>query len=102
MRVAIGYICAVGIAIPLGLIIGWSKKAESFSEVVIATIRLIPPVAWIPFAMLWFGMGDTACIYIIVVSAFFPTLLNTVLGVKQVDLNLIQAAKPKKRFHRLP
>jgi len=91
-RVAIGYSVAVSIAILLGLGIGWYRKAELFTAIVIYFIRLIPPVAWIPFAMLWFGLGNTSCIFIISLATFFPALVNTAYGVKNVELNLIKAA----------
>jgi ABC-type nitrate/sulfonate/bicarbonate transport system permease component len=92
VRIGIGYLLAIGIAIPLGLAIGWFKTMEILTDFILSVIRLIPPIAWIPFAMLWFGLGNASTIFVIVIAAFFPTLANTAYGVKATPLNLIQAA----------
>jgi ABC-type nitrate/sulfonate/bicarbonate transport system permease component len=91
-RVAIGYSLALSIAIPLGLVVGWYKKIEDYVNFTITLLRQIPSLAWIPLVLLWFGMGEVACLWILIVASFFPTFLNTILGVKEINPILIQAA----------
>lgn len=92
LRVALGYLLAMVLAIPLGLLAGWFSKVDDFIDFTVNAVRSIPVVAWIPMAILWFGMEQAACVYIIFIAVFFPTLLNTIAGVKQVDTRLIEAA----------
>ncbi len=91
-RVISGLVIAAVIAIPLGIIIGWSKKAEGISNLTIQILRPIPPLAWIPFAMLWFGLGFTSAVFIIFIGTFFPILLNTIDGVKRINKVLVESA----------
>ncbi|HEX3012967.1 MAG TPA: ABC transporter permease subunit, partial [Methanobacterium sp.] len=84
-RVITGLIIAAAIAIPLGIILGWSKKAENLSNLTIQILRPIPPLAWIPFAMLWFGLGFESAVFIIFIGTFFPVLINTIDGVKRIN-----------------
>ena len=82
-RVITGLIIAAAIAVPLGIILGWSKKAENLSNLTIQILRPIPPLAWIPFAMLWFGLGFESAVFIIFIGTFFPVLINTIDGLKE-------------------
>jgi NitT/TauT family transport system permease protein len=91
-RVAVGFILAAAIAVPLGIIIGWSKSVETFSNLTIQILRPIPPLAWIPFALLWFGLGFQSAVFIIFIGTFFPILLNTIDGVKRVNKTFIESA----------
>ena len=91
-RVAVGFILAAAIAVPLGIIIGWSKSVETFSNLTIQVLRPIPPLAWIPFALLWFGLGFQSAVFIIFIGTFFPILLNTIDGVKRVNKIFIESA----------
>jgi ABC-type nitrate/sulfonate/bicarbonate transport system permease component len=91
-RVVAGFFLAAGIGIPLGVVMGWSKRMESFS-VVIEMLRPIPPLAWIPLAMLWFGIGFQSKVFIIFIGAFFPILSNAFLGVRETQPYLIEAGK---------
>ena len=75
-RVLLGFLLAMALAIPFGLILGWYKKAEHFCEVVIHVGRTIPIMAWIPLTIMWFGMGEISSILIIMLGAFFPTFLK--------------------------
>jgi len=92
LRVLIGLVIAVGLAVPLGLLIGWFPVARDMGEVLIDTFRPIPPLAWIPLAVLWFGLSPASAIFIIVIGGFFPTLVATVAGVRSVDRGLLEAA----------
>ncbi len=91
-RVLLGFLLAMALAIPFGLILGWYKKAEHFCEVVIHVGRTIPIMAWIPLTIMWFGMGEISSILIIMLGAFFPTFFNTIAGVREVNKNHIDAA----------
>jgi len=92
-RVVAGFIIAAGIGIPLGIAIGWSKIAESLAEPVLEIVRPIPPIAWIPIAMLWFGLGFKPAVFLIFIGAFFPILLNTVAGVRGTSKVLVEAVR---------
>lgn len=91
-RVVAGFFLAVAIGLPLGIVMGWSQKMESFS-VIIEVLRPIPPLAWIPLAMLWFGIGFESKVFIIFIGAFFPILSNSFLGVRETEPYLIEAGR---------
>lgn len=91
-RVAGGVGAALAIAIPLGLLVGRSARLRALVHPFIELIRPIPPLAWVPLAILWFGIGDLSAIYIIFLGAFFPILLNTVSGVLAIERGLLEAA----------
>lgn len=92
-RVFAAWILAVVIAIPLGLAQGYSPTAERFLDPVVEIFRPISPLAWIPLAILWFGIGESGKVFVIFIATFFPILLNTVSGVKSVDPILIRAGQ---------
>ena len=77
--------------IMLGVAIGWSRFVEVTIEPTLQMLRPIPPVSWIPLAIIWFGIADKPAIFLVFLGAFFPVLLNTIHGVKTVDRNLIRA-----------
>jgi ABC-type nitrate/sulfonate/bicarbonate transport system permease component len=93
LRVASGFALAAIMAIPLGIMLGWSRVIRDMLTPVIETIRPIPPLAWIPLAILWFGIGLQSAAFIIFLGCFFPILLSTISGVLSVDRILIDAAK---------
>lgn len=80
-------------AIPLGVAMGWWKPVNDQLDPLIEMLRPIPPLAWIPLSILWFGVGDTQNQFIIFLGIFFPILLNTITGVRGVELNLVRAAR---------
>jgi NitT/TauT family transport system permease protein len=89
-RVTWGFLLAAGLAIPLGLTIGWYRRAEMAVNPIIEILRPISPLAWIPIAILWFGVGDLAAIFLIFMGCFLPLLLtavNAVQGIPVVYLN---------------
>jgi taurine transport system permease protein len=100
--VALGFIVAVGTGVPLGLLIGWSRRAEALINPVFLLIRPIPPLAWIPLAILWLGLGDAAKIMVIWFAAFVPATINSFTGVRTIELAIIEAARmlgtPMSRF----
>jgi NitT/TauT family transport system permease protein/taurine transport system permease protein len=91
-RVLIAFAIASLLAIPLGIAIGWWKRCEDMIDPLMEILRPIPPLAWIPLGILWFGIGDPQNIFIIFLGVFFPVLVNTISGVKGVDKNLIWGA----------
>ena len=92
-RVVTAWVLAAVIAVPLGLAMGRSSRIEKFIDPVIELFRPISPLAWIPLAILWFGIGESGKIFIIFIATFFPIVLNTVAGVKGVDPVLIRAGQ---------
>jgi NitT/TauT family transport system permease protein len=89
-RVTWGYVSAAIIAIPLGLAIGWYRRAEMGLNPLIQIFRPISPLAWIPISILWFGVGDTAAIFLIFLASFLPltvTSMNAVSSIPAVYVN---------------
>ncbi len=92
-RVGLGFVVAAAMAIPLGLFMGWSSRLKQIIGPVLEMVRPIPPLAWIPIAILWFGIGIKSAAFIIFLGAFFPVLLNTISGVVSINPRLIEAAR---------
>lgn len=84
-RFFIGYISSVVTAVVVGLLLGWFSKVFDYINPVVQIIRPIAPVAWMPFIVLWFGIGDAPAIAIIFLAGFFPVLLSTVAAVEHMD-----------------
>jgi NitT/TauT family transport system permease protein len=83
-RVGIGFGCAVVLGIPVGLTLGWYPAAAHVVNPVIQMVRPISPIAWIPLSIVWFGVGDAAAIYLIFLAAFFPIVVASMNGVRNV------------------
>lgn len=92
-RVGVALGMAVLIGVPLGTALGASRRLSWSFEPVVNFFRPIPPLAWIPLSILWFGISDAQNEFIIFLAAFFPILLNTTEGVRDVDRRLIRAAR---------
>lgn len=84
-RFAIAYLLSSFAAVTLGFLLGWFTRAFAFANPIIQLLRPISPTAWMPFAVLWFGIGDAPAIAIIFLAAFFPVLLSTVRAVRSVN-----------------
>jgi ABC-type nitrate/sulfonate/bicarbonate transport system permease component len=80
-------------AIPLGIAMGWWRLAYNQINPIMEILRPIPPLAWIPLSILWFGIGDEQNEFIIFLGIFFPILVNTIVGVKNIDPILVRAAR---------
>jgi NitT/TauT family transport system permease protein len=91
-RVLLGFGVGVLIALPIGILIARSKTIEPYVDTVMQLIRPIPPIAWTPLTILWFGIGLEAIVFLIFLGAFWPMLLNTVSGVREVPPILGRAA----------
>jgi NitT/TauT family transport system permease protein len=81
------------LAIPMGIVMGWSSRIRMFLTPFVEILRPIPPLAWIPIAIVWFGIGIKSAAFIIFLGAFFPILLNTISGVLTLDVHLLEATK---------
>ena len=81
------------IGIPLGLAMGWFPRFRRAVDPLLEFIRPIPPLAWIPLSILWFGIGDTQIVYIIFLAAFFPIVLNSMAGARDIDQYLVRAGQ---------
>ena len=92
-RVFWGFLIAASFSIPLGILMGWSKRLRDMLNPLLELLRPIPPLAWIPLAIFWFGIGIKSAAFIIFLGAFFPILLSTVSGVMSVDTVLIEASR---------
>ncbi len=92
-RFLIGYITASIAGIVLGLILGWYQKLWAFIDPIVQVLRPISPIAWFPFIVLWFGIGDAPAIVIIFIAAFYPVLLSTVNGIRKVDQVYLKVAQ---------
>jgi NitT/TauT family transport system permease protein/taurine transport system permease protein len=91
--VAMGFLVAIATGVPLGLWMGWSRRAEAAINPVFLIIRPIPPLAWIPLAILWLGLGDAAKIMVIWFAAFVPSVINAFTGVRTIERPMIEAAQ---------
>ena len=91
MRVSIGYGIAVIAGIPLGLLIGWFAGFGRIVNPIIQMLRPISPIAWMPLAVIWFGVGEPAPIFLIVLGALFPLVVATANGVRNVPLIYLRA-----------
>ena len=85
-RVTWGFLLAALIGIPLGLVIGWSTRMFRAMNPIVQGLRPISPIAWIPIAILWFGIGDGAGIFLIFLSSFFPITVGTTAAVRNISL----------------
>jgi len=91
--VLMGFTAAVGIGIPLGMLMGWSRRAEALVNPAFLLLRPIPPLAWIPLAIVWLGLGDAAKVLVIWFAAFVPAVINSYAGVRSIEPHLIEAAR---------
>ena len=92
-RVTVGYLGAIVLAIPIGSAMGWFPKVSDALNPIVQLLRPISPIAWIPIAILWFGVGDMSPIFLIWLSSFFPVVVATAAGVSLVERQYIRAAR---------
>ncbi len=93
MRVGVGFAMAVCVAVPLGLWMGWVDWAYRTLNPIFQILRPISPIAWIPIAILWFGVGDASPIYLIFISSVFPMIVQTTVGVHTIEKRYLRAAE---------
>ncbi len=91
-RVAIGFLLACVFGLALGLVCGWWRGVSDYVRPVVEALRPIPPLAWIPITILWFGLGDAASYFLVFLGAFFPAFVATYTAVRGLDRNQMNAA----------
>jgi NitT/TauT family transport system permease protein len=91
-RVGVGFGLAALLAIPLGLWMGWVGAAYRMFNPIFQMLRPISPIAWIPIAILWFGVGDLSPIFLIFISSVFPMIVQTTSGVHTIERRYLRAA----------
>ena len=91
-RVYGGFLAAAALGIPMGLMIGRVQLMRQLLDPTISLLRPIPVTAWLPLSMIFFGLGPNAAIFLVFLGAFYPIMLNTIFGVRSVDLRLFEAA----------
>ncbi|HTP50973.1 MAG TPA: ABC transporter permease [Anaeromyxobacteraceae bacterium] len=92
-RVLGGFLLGTALALPLGLLMGAKGSVNDLLNPVLQVVRPIPPIAFIPLAILWFGLGNPPAFFLIALGAFFPVLVNTIAGVRNVDQIYLRAAR---------
>jgi NitT/TauT family transport system permease protein len=92
-RVATGYLLAVFVGIPLGLLMGWFTRMRMALNPAIQVLRPISPIAWIPVAILWFGVSDLAPIFLIFLASLFPIAVAAMAAVQNIQLVYLRAAR---------
>jgi NitT/TauT family transport system permease protein len=93
LRVGSGFGLAVLVAIPLGLWMGWVPGVYRTLNPLFQILRPISPIAWIPIAILWFGIGNASPIYLIFISSVFPMVVQTTVGVHTIERRYLRAAE---------
>ena len=91
-RVGVGFGLAVLVAVPLGLWMGWVSGAYRTLNPLFQMLRPISPIAWIPVAILWFGVGDFSPIFLIFIASVFPMIVQTTSGVHTIERRYLRAA----------
>lgn len=89
----IGMAAGLLVALPVGMSMGWFRAADRVSDPIVEILRPIPPLAWIPFAIVWFGLSNEAAGFIIFVGAVFPILINTYVGFRSLPRVYVESAK---------
>ncbi len=92
-RVALGFACALVLAIVLGALTGTSRTAEKLLDPTLQAIRAVPSLAWVPLILLWLGIGEPAKITLVAIGAFFPIYVSLGSGIRNVDRKLIEVAR---------
>lgn len=85
LRFGAGYLLAAALGVALGLVLGWIRPLWAYVNPVVQVLRPVSPLAWMPFIVLWLGIGDVPAIAVIFIAAFFPVLLTTVSAVREIN-----------------
>ncbi len=88
-----GYLLAVAVGLPLGLLIGWYKRLKYALDPFISFFYSMPRIALIPLLIIWLGIGVKSKIAVVYLGAFFPIVINTMAGVHNLDASLLKAAR---------
>lgn len=93
LALVIGYVLAVAVGVPLGFLIGRSKRASEMAEPVMNAIYAIPPVAFVPFLIIWFGLFFEARVALVFMMAIFEILVAVAAGARNVDQGLVAVGR---------
>src|SRR6202167_3096274 len=91
-RVGKGFVVAIVVAVPVGLAIGWNGIASRALDPTVQLLRPLPITAWLPFSIAVFGIRDMAAVFLIALGAFYPIVVNTAQGARDIERNLVRAA----------
>ena len=91
-RVLVGFMLAAVVGLTFGVILGWFRTLSDFAKPVFEALRPIPPIAWTPIAILWFGIGNAPSYFLVFIGAVFPVFVNTFAAVRNIDRTQINAA----------
>lgn len=91
-RVLIGFLLASLVGIGAGVVLGFSPVLSDLFRPIVESLRPIPPIAWTPIAILWFGVGDAPSYFLVFIGAVFPVFVNTFSAVRNIDRTQINAA----------
>jgi len=91
-RIVCGYLLACAVGLPLGFLCGWSRTAAELIRPIIEALRPVPPLAWVPIAILWFGLGDMSAYFLVFLGCVFPLFFGAYTAVRSIDRNQINAA----------
>jgi ABC-type nitrate/sulfonate/bicarbonate transport system permease component len=92
-RIVAGFAAGAALGIAIAIAAGWYRTFGNLVRPVIELLRPIPPLAWIPMAIVWFGLGEPSKVFVIFLGAFFPVLTNAYRGITSVDPTLVRAAQ---------
>jgi NitT/TauT family transport system permease protein len=92
-RVSFGFSLAVALGVPLGMLVGWRARAHLVLNPLVQALRPISPIAWLPVATLLLGSGDSAAVFLIFLSSFFPIVVATAAAVRAIEPRYLRAAE---------
>jgi ABC-type nitrate/sulfonate/bicarbonate transport system permease component len=91
-RVLVGFAMAAVVGLTLGVLLGWFQTLSDFFKPLVEALRPIPPIAWTPLAILWFGVGNAPSYFLVFVGAVFPVFVSTFSAVRNIERTQINAA----------
>jgi ABC-type nitrate/sulfonate/bicarbonate transport system permease component len=92
-RVVTGFLIASVLGVGLGVTAGWYRLLGDLVRAPVDLLRPVPPLAWIPAALIWFGLGEPSKVFVICLGAFFPAFTNTYAGMRKIDRDILNAAR---------
>jgi ABC-type nitrate/sulfonate/bicarbonate transport system permease component len=91
-RVLVGVLCAALVGLVMGVLLGWSERLSDYLKPLVEALRPIPPIAWTPLAILWFGIGNAPSYFLVFIGAVFPVFVATYSAVRNIERTQINAA----------
>lgn len=100
-RIGLGFLIGAGSAVIIGSLIGWYRPIEYLLDPIVEAIRPIPPLAYIPLILIWFGIGEASRVIILTLACFVTCIVNVIAGMKEVPRVYVDAAETMgaSRFH---